>query len=92
MNTEFKEGDYIVQLHSTESTYLIQNNIYKQGKNSNSLYTLRDSKGYTRNSAYVRFDNKDTWRYATQKEIEEYKRIDKPYDVTTLKDKIYELW
>jgi hypothetical protein len=81
---KFKVNDYIVILHKSKTRYFLKNNIYLQKENNEWLCTDKDSTGGYCTSSYVKFINKHDWRYATKKEIEEYDRLGKPYDVTTL--------
>jgi hypothetical protein len=62
----------------------------KQSKDSDYLQPVIDTKGHTcnGNSKFLSTDTSNTkWRYATKEEADEYERIGKPYDVTTLKSK-----
>jgi hypothetical protein len=92
----FKKGDYIVILQKPNGNYdyFKPNFIFKQGLDDFGLYTYNDIKGGTTNCNDVIFHKKDTWRYATPQEIQEYDRIGKPYDVTTLipKEINYEIY
>jgi hypothetical protein len=87
----FKKGDYIVCLSTPQSkseSNFPRNFIFKQrieyvylkseldilGSSLNGWSTV-DFKGEKKNGK---------WRYATPQEIQEYDRIGKPYNVTTL--------
>lgn len=83
---EFKKGDYIVLLKKSNTKYFTQNYIYLQNKNYQCFYTNCDSIGET-TSGGAYFEDKNNWRYATPEEIDEYNRVGKPFDVTTLKQK-----
>lgn len=90
----FNKGDYIVVLKGDFSYTKCakENYCFKQrGVDNNDYSYLQPEKDldlckYNGNSN-LRFDKtswlKD-WRYATQEEIEEYDRLNKPYDVTSL--------
>ena len=89
----FKENDYIICLDIGDfETNCGRNNfIFKQRENRNSIVPCIDLQGHALNANdALKFDKSDKlieWRYATIEEIEEYDRIDKPYDVTTLEIK-----
>ena len=57
--------------------------------NLNHLHVYLDAEMDENGRNSLRFDGSFNfkWRYATIEEIEEYDRIDKPYDVTTLEIK-----
>lgn len=84
----FKEDDYIVLTKiELKSKSFIENWILKQNKNSLYLNIYLDCEYEFNGWSVFKFDKSDTrfdWRYATIEEIEEYDRIGKPYDVTTL--------
>lgn len=83
--SEFKKGDYIVQLYKTKSVYLSYNFCYKQSENKDRLCVEIDNVDKNTLSSYVYYSEPNTWRYATKQEIEEYDRLGKPYDVSILK-------
>ena len=84
----FKENDYIVltKIKLRTSSFL-ENWIIKQNRNSQHLEIYLDCQYDCSAWSIFKFDKSDTrfdWRYATFEEIEEYDRIGKPYNVTTL--------
>lgn len=87
----FKKGDYIVLLAGMTNKDWLLNYCYKQEDSSNYLRVEKncnqDRNGWGVHPFHKR--NND-WRYATKEEIDEYNRLDKPFDVTTL-DRIDEL-
>ena len=84
----FREGDFIVCLEKPNGIvgYIKPNYIFEQYENSDSLSVRKDINGCYTCCSDVCFDLKSTWRYATQNEIKEYKRLGGPYDVTTKVD------
>jgi hypothetical protein len=83
----FKKGDYIVVLRdkSEDSDYIKNNHCYiHNGENIGFFYTNKDCKGTPVNTTDISYSDSSTWRYATKEEIDEYNRIGKPYDVSTL--------
>lgn len=96
----FKKGEYIVligngQSNADSSTVqtdsYIQNHCYKVRETDTFLMTELDSNGITNNgwqcvpynpNIFHKYRN---WRYATQKEIDEYERRGGPYNVNELK-------
>lgn len=84
----FREGDFIVCLEKPNGivSYIKPNYIFEQYENSDSLSVRKDINGCYTCCSDVCFDLKSTWRYATQNEIKEYKRLGGPYDVTTKVD------
>lgn len=84
---EFKKGEYIV-ITDNYSGGFCTNYIYKQRKDYEYLEAELDNYGSTTNG-FIRYGKKNpyNWRYATQEEIDEYKRRGKPYDVTKLQKK-----
>lgn len=85
--TEFKKGDYIVYTEDSDNDGFRFNYCYKQKQNEKYLCPEITDKGSVNNGwSYINII-KDNWRYATLKEIAEYDRIGKPYDVTTLNQK-----
>ena len=96
---KFKKGDYIVLIGNGQSTAgstsfqtdsYIQNHCYKVRETNTFLTTELDSNGSRTNGwKCVPYNpnifHKDrNWRYVTQKEIDEYNRRGKPYDVNEL--------
>lgn len=91
--TEFKKGDYVVLLASCDGGNCWKSSIpinycYKLRDNydNHHFYPELDNKGSDTNgwSASYTYDSKMKVRAATAEEISEYKRLGKPYDVTTL--------
>lgn len=86
----FKKGDYIVTLKVAYQHYNCarDNYCFKIRETLNSIYPEVDMMGSKSNGhTILTFDKKRSlidWRYATQQEIEEYDKLGKPYDVTTL--------
>ena len=84
---KFKKGDYIVITDKFDSWVkeFISDHVYKQRCNSNYLQPEHDSLNSISNGweKYTK-KNSHNWRYATQKEINEYERRGKPYDVNEL--------
>lgn len=85
--TEFKKGDYIVYTEDSDNDGFRFNYCYKQKLNEKYLCPEITDKGSVNNGWIYINIIKDNWRYATLKEIAEYDRIGKPYDVTTLNQK-----
>lgn len=82
----FNKGDYIVQLRA-DSIYkhLKQNHIYKQRESDFYLRPELDCLKYNDNGwKAIQFNDKKSWRYATQKEIDLYNEIKKPFNVLEL--------
>lgn len=89
----FKKNQYIIFTEGYKPNDLSFpiNFCFKQRMDGDALYPYLDCKGSRTNGwDKPRAFKKDhpgfesDWRYATLKEIEEYDRIGKPYDVTTL--------
>jgi len=88
----FYKGDYIVTLDVEDGYNCARRNYcFKQRVDFKGIYPAVDLKGSTGNGhGAMSFDKKELlkdWRYATKEEADEYERIGKPYDVTTLKSK-----
>ena len=80
----FNEGDYIVILKDDHISNNWQNFIIKQVTKNNSIkpeLTPRKN-NYHPEESYSYFTQTNTWRYATPEEIEEYKRLGIPFNVT----------
>ena len=75
--TRFKKGDYVVSLRPKHlsTSYIKHNYCYIQDEDNNTI-SIGDATMYEEDPHYARL--------ATPEEIEEYKRIGQPYDVTTL--------
>lgn len=83
----FKSGEYIVVLKERGGAYIKTNHIYRQDYKDSVLYTNRCSKNETTSCHTIKHSNVDnSWRYATPREISEYIKLGKPYDVTTIKN------
>lgn len=84
--TMFKKGDYIVLLIDYTNTAK-KNLIFKQNKDLPYLSVEHD--GLLGSSFWlsIEYTDKNVWRYATKEEIDEYNKLGKPYDVTTLQKK-----
>lgn len=86
----FKKDDYIVVLNIGDfSTHCaLPNYCFKQRKDSKSIYPYVDITGSKSNGnnslEFNKSNNLKDWRYATQQEIDEYERLGKPFDVTTI--------
>ena len=94
----FKKDDYIVTL---DCDYFITkcaktNYCFKQREDSLYIKPVKDLfNDKTNGNNSLTFDKKErlkNWRYANENEIKEYERIGEPYDVTTIKERTYELW
>lgn len=96
----FKKGEYIVLIGNGQSNAdsltvqtdsYIQNHCYKVRETDTFLMTELDSNGSTTNGWQCvpynpnKFHKDRNWRYATQKEINEYERRGGPYNVDELK-------
>jgi subtilisin-like proprotein convertase family protein len=94
----FKKGDYIVCLNTPEKDFHFPKNfIFKQIRNHDYLSVELDNNQQVNGWSSVDFYGERSfgkWRFATEQEIQEYDRIGKPYDVTTLipKDINYEIY
>jgi hypothetical protein len=88
--TEFKEGDFIVMLEGDFSMTDCgkTNYCFKQRNNKTYINPEKDLNDSSTNGNTSLTFNKShkltNWRYATEQEVTEYQRINKPYDVTTL--------
>ncbi len=86
----FLKDEYIVTLILKEKQTCCakENYIFKQREDRTGIYPCVDLEGSCSNSndsySFGRLRNLLDWRYADLDEIEEYERIGKPYDVTTL--------
>lgn len=88
----FKKNDYIVTLEVNiiHSDCGKNNYCFKQRYDSSHICPCCDLIGSNGNAnqslTFEKSENLTNWRYATKQEIEEYDRLGKPYDVTTLKE------
>lgn len=93
----FKKDEYIICLNTPISDIdFPPNYIFKQAREAEHISVYQDACGDQNGWKQVKFDNSSDysdWRYATPEEIEEYERLGKPYDVTTLKQfKVPKKW
>jgi len=85
----FKKDEYIVTLELDNYTDVCakENYCFKVEREGEFLTMYVDLEGVSNGHSVLTFDKsrklKD-WRYAIPEEIEEYERLGKPYDVTTL--------
>jgi hypothetical protein len=93
----FKKDDYIVTLKivgnsATQTKCGRDNYCFKQRTNDKFLQPCIDLEGSTTNGDDSLTFSKDKdlqyWRYATKAEIQEYNRLGKPYDISSLKQSI----
>jgi hypothetical protein len=91
----FKKGDYVVLLNSWDGKDCWKdmpvNYCYRLSKDSNLFdFTIElDIDGYINNGWDAFFeDSKLNFRLATNEEINEYIKFNKPFNVTTLKSKL----
>lgn len=82
--TMFKKGDYIVYLSSHHTDYFRTNWIFKQLESNTHLFTETSVMGCSASSGDVNFTNCMDWRYATENEIECYKSLGHPFDVSKI--------
>lgn len=81
----FKKGDYIVITKDVGSSSFKYNYCYKQRENYHYLRSELDSYSHEYNELCVISSKcNSNWRYATKEEENEYNRLNKPFDVTTL--------
>lgn len=84
----FKKDDYIVCLNTPiDDKDFPPNFVFKQSYDYEYLSAKKDNCGYSNGWPQIQWDGSkeySKWRYATPEEIEEYDRLGKPYDVTTL--------
>lgn len=82
----FKKGDYIVVLKDSAINNNWENFVLKQIIDRDIITPIITPLGRNNEdceNSYSNFKEKDeVWRYATPKEIEEYDRIGKPFNVT----------
>lgn len=93
----FKKDEYIVTLELEDYIDVCakENYCFKVERNNEYLTMYKDLRDVSNGHSVLMFDKSKKlldWRYATQEEIEEYERLDKPYDVTTLEFKLPEKW
>jgi len=85
----FRKDEYIITLELDSYTDVCakENYCFKVEREDDYLTMYVDLEGISNGHSVLTFDKsrrlKD-WRYATPEEIEEYERLGKPYDVTTL--------
>jgi hypothetical protein len=78
----FRKGNYIVNLSGKSSTWLRHGWVYKQYRDLKTLYARKDSVGEITSGNAV-FQQKDTWRYATEYERVLYDKIG-PYPLISI--------
>lgn len=93
MEKQFKKGEYYVVLEDDDrEEYNWINYIFEQDYDSNSIVPIKRKKGESNNGdqtfSYTNTHNK-WYRLATDEEIQHYKTLGVPYDVTTLKLNAY---
>ena len=94
----FEKDDYIVTLKISDaySGVVSKNNyIVKCSEPDDALIVYLDLNHDPNGNNLLAFDKSDMlldWRYATIEEINEYDKLGKPFDVTTLKFKLPEKW
>jgi hypothetical protein len=81
MAEQFKADDYIVILRpkDQDSSYIRYGHCYKQKSNDKNFDTAKDSTGQGCGTS-IGFERTEWWRYATEAEILEYQRENKPFD------------
>lgn len=88
----FKKDDYIVPLtlkdyDTREDICAKENYCFKMSRDEEYMVPQVDLEGDDNGHSPLKFDKSKKlvdWRYATPEEAEEYERLGKPYDVTTL--------
>ena len=84
----FKKNEFIVCLNTPESELSFPRNfIFQQREDCRYLRTHKDLAGRENGwsaISYLGDEKYSEWRYATPIEIQEYKRLGHPFDVTTL--------
>jgi hypothetical protein len=84
----FLKDEYIVCLNTPEDDKDFPPNfVFKQRDNETYLSVEKDAKGDKNSWANILFDKSriySEWRYSTEEEANEYERLGKPYDITTL--------
>jgi len=81
----FKKDDYIVLLGEEFNTAFPTNYCYQQREDFRFLRPYLDKRGSFQNGFDVydfKRENKGSWRFATQQEIDKYEELGKPFDVT----------
>lgn len=93
-----KEDSYFVVLDydKTMNTLCAKvNYCFKQKQSSRFIDVYKNLYKVKASNQSLTFDRKENlfdWRYATQEEINEYERLGHPYNVETIKKRLYELW
>lgn len=85
----FRKDEYIItlKLDNYQDVCAKENYCFKVQREDYYLTMYKDLKGDSNGHSVLTFDKSRKlidWRYATPKEIEEYEKLGKPYDVTTL--------
>ena len=94
MEKKFKKGEYYVVLEDDDDNINSnwKNYIFEQSIDSQLIDPIKKKNGDLNNSdqSYNISYKSDTWyRLATDEEIQHYKTLGVPYDVTTLKPIVY---
>jgi hypothetical protein len=84
MQKQFLEGQYIIILKPAGSPSFPENFIYRQRENYEYLRVEKDLEGDLNGTPRINPEYTEEWRYATPHEIEEYKRLGKPFNVTSI--------
>jgi hypothetical protein len=84
MQKQFLEGQYIVILTPGTSPNFLENFIYRQRENYEYLRVEKDLQVDLNGTGRINPECTADWRYATPHEIEEYKRLGKPFNVTSI--------
>lgn len=83
----FRENDYIVVLTTIHHQFFKANYIFKQREDRDYLCVEKDCEGDLNGTTIIQYFKSSYWRYATKEEIEEYKELNYPFDVTKLINK-----
>jgi len=82
---KFKKGDYIVVLPTIpdNTTYLKVNHVHHQDDDGSFIKAYLPHKGTVWHSN-IYFKKKEWWRYASLKEIQHFKVVNKPYNINDI--------
>ena len=80
----FRKGDYIVVLIDDIDKDFSINYIFKQRRDYLNLSVEKSIKNVADGWRSIKFEYSSSWRYADEEEIEEYERIQKPFDTSTM--------
>jgi hypothetical protein len=93
MEKQFKKGEYYVVLKDDDrEEFNWTNYIFEQDYDSNNITPIKRKNGlFNYGDQTFNYDNSSTnwYRLATFEEIQHYKALGVPYDVTTLKPIVY---